>query len=263
MIRSPLGLRIGLDPSRSPRDQIREAAVLGAKGVVLDAAGDLSPDRLSETGRRDLRHTLRSVELSLIALNLPTRRPWDTDQDLDSRLTRADRAFALTYELGTRLVLLNPGAIPAEDDALRRTSFVHALTELGRRADHRGVRLAIETAPDPGVATAAILDMIASPGLAASLDPSPLLVSGHDPGSVAVALSQWLVHAYAPDQERNATIAGGFGRRGVTAGRSFAWEDYLGALEEIGYRGFLTIWPDAKGDVAGTFRSTKALLDRF
>ncbi len=39
MIRNPLGLR--LDPDRSVRDQIQQAARLGAKGVVLEAAGAL------------------------------------------------------------------------------------------------------------------------------------------------------------------------------------------------------------------------------
>src|SRR3954470_9567071 len=70
MIRSPLGLR--LDPGRPIKEQIRGAAAAGARGRVVDAAGDLSPDRLSETGRRELRQMLRSVELDLIALNLPT-----------------------------------------------------------------------------------------------------------------------------------------------------------------------------------------------
>ena len=62
MIRNPLGLR--LDPDGPVRDQIFEAARLGAKGVVLDAIGDLAPQRLAETGRRELRHILRTVELS-------------------------------------------------------------------------------------------------------------------------------------------------------------------------------------------------------
>src|SRR3954451_10588957 len=103
MIGSPLGLR--LQPDRPIRDQVRQAAALGAKGVVLDATGDVAPDRLSETGRRELRHLMRSAELSLFALHLPTRRPFDTIDQLDDRLRRAERAFALAYELGTTLVL--------------------------------------------------------------------------------------------------------------------------------------------------------------
>ncbi len=118
MIRSPLGLR--LDVSRPVKDQIRGAASAGARGVVLDAAGDLAPERLSETGRRDVRHALRSVEQSLIAVSLPTRRPFDTLDQIEDRLARADLAFALAYDLGTRLVLARVGGLPPEDDAPRR-----------------------------------------------------------------------------------------------------------------------------------------------
>src|SRR3954454_15371518 len=103
MIRNPLGLR--LDPDGPVRDQIYEAARLGAKGVVVDAIGDLAPQRLSETGRREFRHILRTVELSLVAVSLPTRRPFDTTEQLDERLRRAEAAFAMTFELGTNLVL--------------------------------------------------------------------------------------------------------------------------------------------------------------
>src|SRR5579883_1323615 len=117
MIRSPLGLR--LNPSRPIKEQLREAAKLGAKGVVIDAVGDLAPDRLSETGRREMRYLLRSVELSLIALNLPTRRPFDTIDQLDDRLRRAEKAFGLAYELGTTLVLARVGALPPESEADR------------------------------------------------------------------------------------------------------------------------------------------------
>ena len=84
MIRTPLGLR--LFPNTSVREQIQEAARLGARGVVIDAIGDLGPDRLTETGRRELRHLLRSVEVSLIAMHLPTRRSFDTTDQLDDRL---------------------------------------------------------------------------------------------------------------------------------------------------------------------------------
>ena len=263
MIRSPLGLRVEPDPDRSPRDQIREAARAGAKGVVLDASGDLAPDRLSETGRRDIRHTLRSAELALIALNLPTRRPLDTLDGLDLRLARADRAFALAYELGTNLLLVKPGPLPGEVHANRREALHHALSEMGKRADHRGVRLAIETGSEPGAALAAVLDAVGSPGLAASLEPAAIGRSGNDPAASVRALASWLAHAYAPDPE--GTSARGVFRTGTAA---FAagpvdWEEYLGALEEVAYRGFLTIWPDPNGDPVAAFGAIKNRLDRF
>src|SRR4051794_17227754 len=107
MIRSPLGLR--LDPARPVKDQLREAARVGAKGGVVDATGSLGPDQLSETGRREVRHLLRSTQMSLIALHLPTRRPFDSEDQLDDRLNRAEKAFGLAYDLGTNLVLARLG----------------------------------------------------------------------------------------------------------------------------------------------------------
>lgn len=262
MIRSPLGLR--LPPHPALRDQVLETAKLGAKGVVLDATGDLAPDRLSESGRRDLRHLLRSTELSLIALNLPTRRPFDTVDQLDDRLRRAENAFTLAYELGARLVLARVGAVPAESDAIRREAFLTAVGELGRRADHRGVRLAIETGTDPGDVLRAMLDGFNTPGLAASIDPAALLQSRIDPVAATRALGDWVAHAYASDSTTTGASIVAANPRGLGFPPGVLdWEEYLGALEEINYRGFLTIWPDPTRPIGPQFKALSERLNRF
>jgi sugar phosphate isomerase/epimerase len=261
MIRSPLGLR--LNPARSIREQIAEAARLGARGIVIDAIGDISPDRLSETGRREVRQLIRSVELSLIALHLPTRRPFDTLDQLDDRLRRAERAFGLAYDLGTTLVLARLGALPPETVPERRTVFLSALGELARRADHHGVRLVIETGTEPGDVLASVLETIETAGLAASIDPATLLQHQIDPIFTTRSLGAWVAHAYASDATtapagRIATLPGS----GFPAG-TLDWEEYLGALEEIGYRGFLTIWPDPGRDPGPQFTAISDRLKRY
>src|SRR5438552_2207972 len=190
MIRNPLGLR--LDPDRPVRDQIHEAARLGAKGVVLDAIGDLAPQRLGETGRRELRHILRTVELSLIAVSLPTRRPFDTIDQLDERIRRADAAFAMAYELGTNVVLARVGAVPPSEDATRREVFTNAMRELGQHADHRGVRLALETGSEPGEQLRSFLEALSLPTLAASIEPASMLQTGIDPVATVRELATWV-----------------------------------------------------------------------
>jgi sugar phosphate isomerase/epimerase len=256
MIRSPLALRIRSRPDLDLRSQVRQAASLGAAGVVLDATGELSPDRLGETGRRDLRHVMSSVELRLAAIGLPTRRPFDTDDQLDERLARADRAFALSYELGSRLVLVNAGRVPPESDEVRRALWRRAISELTLRAEHRGVVLALEVGADPGSLMASQIEGVGLPNLAASLDPATQLAQGLDPVESVRALGGMLAHAYASDA---AAPGRGFG----FAGGSLDWEAYLGALEEIGYRGFVTVWPDPHVDQAAAFRSMRARLDAF
>jgi sugar phosphate isomerase/epimerase len=244
MIRQPLGVR--LDPASSLRDQIRQAASLGAKGVVIEAGGEIHPERLGESGRREVRHLLRSVEMSLIALALPTRTPYDRLDDLDARLQRADRAFALAYDLGTRLVVVRAGAVPPETEAERRVIFSDVLGELARRADHRGVRLALETGTEPGSVLRAFLESKGSPALAASLEPAALLAHGIDPVVTARELGPWVAHAYAHDASTpgpRLVVAANPRGSGFRPG-TLEWEEYLGMLEEINYHGFLTAWPE-------------------
>ena len=244
MIGHPLGLRINPDPSASIKDQLRAAAAAGARAVVLDAAGDLAPARLSETGRREIRHLLRSTELGLIALHLPARRPFDTLDQLEDRLARAESACALAYELGVRIVLARVGPIPPDGDAdaRRRAAFAQAIHELTRRADRHGIRLALETEGPSAEALRAVIDAEGSPALAASLDPAALLRLGHDPAMAIATLGTHVAHAYYNDATASARVAhpGGFG---YPPG-ALDLEAYLGAMEEVGYRGFLTLWPD-------------------
>ena len=262
MIRSPLGLR--LDPARPIKDQIRAAASAGARGVVIDSAGDLAPERLSESGRRELRHALRSVGRDLIALGLPTRRPFDSLEGLEDRLARADLAFGLAYDLGTRLVLARVGGLPAVEEAGRREAFRTAIGELGRRAEHRGVRFAIEAGADPGRLLAAFLEEFDLPSLAVSVDPASLLGQGVDPAAATRELGPRVAHAYANEASRSSTKLDGLGARGPSfpAG-ALDWEGYLGALEEINYRGYLTVWPDPGADPIAGFKAISERLARF
>ena len=261
MIRSPLGLR--LDPARPIREQIREAARLGARGVVIDAIGDLAPDRLSETGRREIRHLLRSVELGLIALNLPTRRPFDTIDQLDDRLRRAENAFAMAYELGTTLVLARVGGVPPE------------VGGVGPRDVHRGPFASLAAArttgasgwrsrpvPMPARSTARFSTPWPPPAWPRASTPPALLQNGHDPASVTRALGPWVAHAYAADAAVPSFATAMTSRSGRPAG-ALDWEAYLGALEEVNYRGYLTVWPDPARDPNAQFTAISDRLKRL
>jgi sugar phosphate isomerase/epimerase len=261
MIRNPLGLR--LDPERPVRDQILEAARLGARGVVVDAIGDLAPHRLSETGRREFRHILRTVELALVAVSLPTRRPFDTTEQLDDRLRRADAALAMAFELGTDIVLARVGAVPPEEDAARRAIFMDAVRELGLRADHRGVRLAIETGAESGSTLRSLLESLAVPSLAASIDPSSLLQVGIDPIVAARELGEFVAHVYANDATGTTRVAAPNPRGFAFAPGALDWDEYLAAMEEIAYRGFLTVWPPPGRTAAAHFTSMVERLKRL
>jgi sugar phosphate isomerase/epimerase len=265
MIRSPLGLRLEPEPGRSLREQLIEAARLGAKGVMLDAAGELAPHRLGETGRRDLRNTLQTIEVSLIALHLPTRRTFETEDDLDDRLNRAEKVFTMAYELGSRLVLARLGSVPPESEAGPRAVFDLATRELAMRADRQGIRLGIELHDDPAASLNAVLEAMTIPALGASVDPVPLMADGQDPADAVLALGSQVVHVYAPQAGPRSSNSGrlGSGRSPSRATQSLDWEAFLGALEEIDYRGFLTVWPDRPADASTQLKAIAKSVERF
>jgi sugar phosphate isomerase/epimerase len=260
MIRNPLGLR--LSPDRPVRDQISEAARLGARGVVIDAIGDVAPQRLGETGRRDLRHILRTVELSLVALSLPTRRAFDTTDQLDDRLRRADLAFAMAYELGTNVVLARLGSVPPQGDDGRREIYANAVRELGMLADHRGVRLAIESGGEPADKLREFLETLGLPTLAVSIDPGGFLQAGIDPIGAMRELADWVAHAYANDATGVANLPAYNPRGFGFPPGALDWEEYLGSLEEISYHGFLTVWPPPGRPASSQFAAISQRLNR-
>lgn len=242
------------------RESIDRAARLGAKGLAFDAIGELAPDRLSETGRREIRKALESRGLALIAVGLPTRRGLDTLDQLEDRLRRADRAFSMAYELRSPLVTVQAGAVPPESEAERLGAFRVAIGELDRLAANRGVIVALELGGDDPVRLAGFLRQFQSPHLAVSVDPGAQLGSGGDPAVALTELNDLVAHAYAGD-------LGPAVRRPVNhrdwgfAPGALDWEAYLGALEEIRYRGFLTVWPAAGADPDAAFKAVVRLTE--
>ena len=215
------------------------------------------------------------MQLALVALHLPTRRAFDSEDDLDDRLNRAEKVFALAYSLGTRLVLARLGAVPEASapeteaqhavEAGPRSVFLGAARELALRADRQGVRLGVELHDDPPASVRGLLEATPIPALGASVDPVPILADGNDPSAAVLELGAHLVHVYAPHtgaRSRN-TARTGVGRSPSRATPSLDWEQFLGALEEVDYRGFLTVWPDRPSDATAQLKALASIAQRY
>src|ERR1700722_9313283 len=96
------------------RKALAEASRMGAAGVQADAAGDLSPEQLSQTGRREFRNLLRSLDLELIALGCPLRRGLDTSENLQPRIEHVRKVMSLSYDLGARVVVVEMPPLTAD-----------------------------------------------------------------------------------------------------------------------------------------------------
>ena len=193
---------------------------------------------------------------------MPTRRAFDTTDQLEDRMRRADAAFGMAYDLGTKLVLARAGALPPADEAQRRETFTNALRELGGRA---GMSLGSSAwpwrprGPEPGAELNNFLRRWARPAWLHS-HPASGLAASIDPVRCVRELGSWVVHAYAGEATGSAGVAGPNPRGFGFAAGALDWEAYLGAFEEIGYTGFLTIWPGTGSSAAEQFTAVRDRL---
>jgi sugar phosphate isomerase/epimerase len=238
MSRLKIGVR--LESLNLPlRQALAVVGRMGATGVQLDAVGDLSPSRLTQTGRRELRNLLRAHNLELSAVGCPLRRGLDEAEDLQPRIEHVQKVLSLSFDLGPRIVIVNSGAVPEKDDDPRSRLLTESLLTLGRHGDRVGAVLALETGLESGTALAAFLDRFDTGGLGVNLDPANLLVHGFDVVASMRALNRRVVHTHAKDARRASPSRAA---QEVPLGHGdIDWLEFLGVLEEIEYRGWLTI----------------------
>src|ERR1700722_670719 len=176
-------------PFRRALDEVRRTK---ASGVQIDAAGDLSPDRLSQTGRRELQQLIRSRDLELSAVNCPLRHGLDSAENLQPRIEHVKKVMSLAFELGPRVVVIQAGRVPDEEEekstAARPRLLAEALRALGSYGDRTGVVLALETGLESGAALRDYLNRFDCGSLRVNYDPANLMVNGFDPAESLRAL---------------------------------------------------------------------------
>ena len=238
MNRLQIGLR--LESLNLPlRRALTEAARLAVAGVQVDAAGDLSPAVLSDTGRREFRTLLRLHNVELTVLGCPLRHGLDTAENQQPRLEHIRKVMSLCSDLGARVVIIQAGRIPSADDDPRLPILTESLTDLARYGDRIGALLALETGSEPGEVLRAFLSRFDTGSLGANLDPANLLMNGFDPYEGARALSRRIVHSHAKDAR---IVSPSRAAQEVPLGHGdIDWLKYLSVLEEVEYRGWLTI----------------------
>jgi L-ribulose-5-phosphate 3-epimerase len=221
------------------RRGLLEAQRLGLAGVQVDATGDLAPDRLSDTGRREFRHLLRSHGLELTALGCPLRHGLDEPTNLQPRIDRIRQVLALSFDLGPRTIIVQAGRIPEKPDDPRTATLTESLLALGQYADRVGAVLALETGLESGEVLRDFLGRLDTGGLGVNYDPANLLMNGFDPVANLAPLKDRIVHTHAKDAR-----PGGASRTAqeVPIGHGdIDWMLYLGTLSALEYSGWVVI----------------------
>lgn len=264
----PIGVR--LESFRLSRSEsIKKSAELGLKGIQMAATeGENYPDNLSPTQRKELKKEVESYGMIFSALCGDFGMGFGNRELNAELIEKSKRVVELAKDLGTDIVTTHIGVVPADKNHERYKIMQEACFELSRFADSMQAHFAIETGPETADVLKGFLDDLGSTGVAVNLDPANFkMVTGDDPVAAVYKLKKYIVHTHAKDGNMLRASNPEYIYRAVhpvpeeIAGIKFFEEvplgtgsvdfpNYLKALEEIGFKGFLTIEREVGEDPA-------------
>ena len=256
MNRFPIGVL--LDSFRTDiKTALKKAENIGVQGIQVYATrGELSPENLTGEKRRELLDMVESHGLTISALCGDLGHGFGDPQKNPQLIERSKLILDLANDLNTDIVTTHIGVIPEDPDHERYKIMQEACSRLCEYADEINAHFAIETGPETAVTLKNFLDSLGSKGVAVNLDPANfVMVTGDDPVKAVYTLKDYIVHTHAKDgrklrecvpevvygiieaaiQEANAFIELPLGKGDVD------FPNYIKALDDIGYKGYLTI----------------------
>lgn len=259
MYQFPIGVM--LESFKLPADEALDiAAKLGAQGLQLHAMrGDFVPEKLTATDRKELLKKINDKGLIVSALCGDLGMGMSNPERNPEIIEKSKRMLDLAKDLDCNIVTTHIGVVPADRSVPRYQIMLDACGELAEYAASIDAHFAVETGPEPAVQLKAFLDELPGDGIAVNFDPANLvMVTGDDPVAGVHTLKDYIVHTHAKDGIKLCESNPEFIYRvthpipedyfdvqyfkEVPLGTGkVPFMDYLHALEEVGYKGFLTI----------------------
>lgn len=163
-----------------------------------------------------------------------------------ARLELIKRAAALTQELGCTDMGLHVGVVPSPQDA-SYAGLVERSRQVGVACAAHGVRLLLETGPEPAEALAGFLEALPREQFGVNFDPGNFIVYGTDDTVVAATrLKGRIGCVHMKDAYRAEGPAAGFGRAAPLGAGDANIPRVLSKLRAGGYAGPLMIEADTR-----------------
>jgi len=218
--------------------------------------GELDPELTTEEDKRKLKETLARRGMEISALCGDIGRGFVKGDHIKEDVEKTKRMMDLAKSLGVKVLTSHIGRIPEDEDDPEYRTATEALEEIGAYGDEIGVDFASETGPESGAALAGFLRGLKTKSIKANYDPANMVSHGFDPVQGARDLKDFIVHTHAKD-----ALGPGPRRGEVPLGEGeVPWREYLRALKEIGYDGYLTIEREVGEDPAADIVTAAGFL---
>ncbi len=258
---------------------IRESRRVGAEGVQLYAWNELNPFTITEAMVAEVRKTAEDNGQAIIALcgelSEVSRggHALEVAADNPPKVDYLKRVLDLAARLQCAVVTTHIGRIPEDENSPRYEAMLESCAKLSEYAAAQGAFVAIETGPEPVGRLVRFVDQCGK-GMAVNYDPANLvMVTDDDEVQGVYTAGKRIVHTHAKDGVLRKylgteEIYGIFAEGGIEALAAlptyFAetplgqgavrWPQYLAALRDVGYDGYLTIEREVSKDAARDIR---------
>lgn len=239
------------------RSAIEQAAKMGAAGVqTYCTRGAFSPEQMTQQRICETKDIMQSNGMIFSAICGDLGHGFTDREKNREYIDESKRIMELAKELDCNIVTTHIGVVPQDKNHPRYKVMQEACFELAEFADSMQAHFAVETGPETSATLKGFLDSLNSRGVAVNLDPANLvMVTGDDPVQAVYNLKDYIVHTHAKDGvklcDSDPEVIYGMIEDVIQQGEVFRemplgkgnvpFREYLQALEDIGYTGFLTI----------------------
>lgn len=241
---------------------IKTSHKVGAQGVQLYAWDNLHPDNISESFLNDVRKVALENNQEIVALcGELGGHGFEIKEDNPDKVEYLKGVVDIAVKLDCDIVTTHIGRILDDKSSVRYLNMKNACKEVSDYAADHNVMIAVETGPEKISTLVEFIKDCETKGLGINYDPGNLvMVTQEDEVQGVYTGKDYIVHTHAKDgvfkkylgTEATYEI---FATGGIEALSSITdyfletplgqgevrWIEYLNALQDIGYDGYLTI----------------------
>lgn len=236
---------------------LKKARELGLQGIQLHATqGEYTPQNMNDEKIKEFLKMVEDNGLIISAICGDLGHGFDDPSMNDDLIEKSKILVDYAKKLGTNIITTHIGVVPEDVNHPRYAIMQKACQELANYADTMQAHFAVETGPERAITLKTFLDSLNSKGVAVNMDPANfVMVTGDDPVQAVYTLKDYIVHTHAKDGNKlydlSPEIIYGMAESDMLQLPAFEevplgkggvdFKAYLTALEDIGYKGFLTI----------------------